>query len=106
MRKLAFFLLLQFCVYVLIAQEQPEKKKGMTASSELVLQVSSLPEAKLGFTERFKFPFKQGLSPLKEDNNITLALTAEISPISLNGVFDAVWTPIAFFQLAGGGSIG
>jgi hypothetical protein len=61
---------------------------------------------KLGFTERFNFPFLQGEGPLTENNNIGLALTAEISPISLNGIAEVVWTPIAFFQLTAGGRIG
>jgi hypothetical protein len=43
---------------------------------------------------------------MTEDNNINLALSAEISPISLNGLVEAVWTPIAFFQFAAGGRIG
>ncbi|MDR0323741.1 MAG: hypothetical protein LBI12_04750, partial [Treponema sp.] len=59
-----------------------------------------------GFTQRFIFPFLQGDSLLTEDNNIALALTAEISPISLNGIAEAVWTPVAFFQFAAGGRIG
>jgi hypothetical protein len=33
-------------------------------------------------------------------------LGTEISPISLNGIAEAVWTPIAFFQFAAGGRIG
>jgi len=90
----------------LIAEDLAESKAGVTVSSELTLQLSSLPELKLGFTEHFSFPFLQGGSPLTENNNIGLALTAEISPISLNGIAEAVWTPIAFFQFAAGGRIG
>jgi len=75
-------------------------------SNELTLQVSSLPELKLGFTKRFNFPFLQGEGPLTKDNNIGLAMTAEISPVSINGIAEAVWTPIAFFQFAAGGRIG
>ena len=94
------------CVQTLIAGEYTEETNGIAASDELILQISSLPEIKLGFTERFSFPFLQGESPLTEGNNVALALTAEISPISLNGFVEAVWTPIAFFQLAAGGRIG
>jgi hypothetical protein len=79
---------------------------GFSSSRELYLQVSSRPEAKLGFTWRFSFPFLQGGHFLTKDNNVSLALTAEISPISLNGQAEAVWTPAAFFQLSAGGRIG
>jgi hypothetical protein len=103
MKRIALLVLLSLCVQALIAEE---KENGAASSSELVLQVSTLPELKLGFTERFTFPFLQGDSPLTENNNIGVALTAEISPISLNGIAEAAWTPIAFFQLSAGGRIG
>ena len=106
MRKMAMLMLLVLLTQALIAEDKPESKSGVEATSSLTLQISSLPEAKLGFTEHFKFPFLQGESPLTEDNNIGLALTAEVSPISLNGIAEAVWTPIAFLELAAGGMIG
>jgi len=93
-------------VQALFAQEQADDRNAYTSSSEMTLQISTLPEAKLSFTERFVFPFLQGENPLTKDNNIGLALTAELSPISLNGIVEAVWTPIAFIQIAAGGRIG
>jgi len=99
MKKFAFIFLLPLLAQTVFAQE-------VTSSRELLLQISTLPEAKLGFTQRFSFPFMQGEGPLTLDNNIALALTAEISPISLNGIVEAVWTPIAFFQVGLGGRIG
>jgi len=102
MKKILFLFILTFSVMPLIAQE----KTDISSSSDLLLQITSLPEAKLGFTKRFIFPFLQGESSLTEDNNLGLALTAEISPISLNGIVEVVWTPIAFFQLAAGSRIG
>ena len=106
MKRIIFFALLYLIVQFSGAQEQTGNKTGVDSSAELVLLASSLPEAKLGFTERFSFPFLQGENPLTVDNNIGLALSAEVSPISLNGIAEAVWTPIAFFQLAAGGRIG
>jgi hypothetical protein len=88
------------------AAEPETGEPGVSSSRELNLQVSTKPEAKFSFVQRFVFPFLQGESSLTRDNNIDLALTAELSPISLNGVAELVWTPIAFFQLAGGGRIG
>ena len=103
MKRLAYILILSMIAQALIAQEQ---EKNIASSSELILQISSLPEAKLGFTQRFGFPFMQGQSPLTANNNIVLALTGEISPLSANILVETVWTPIAFFQLAAGGSLG
>ena len=106
MKNIAWLLLLPLFTQALIAEDLAEETDGAAGSGEIILQISTLPELKLGFTERFKFPFMRGDGPLTEDNNIGLALTAEISPISLNGLAEAVWTPIAFFQLAAGGRIG
>ncbi|MDR2702595.1 MAG: hypothetical protein LBB72_09200 [Spirochaetaceae bacterium] len=106
MKNIALLMLLSLFTQALIAEEQMELSNGVTSSGELLLQLSSLPEVKLGYTGRFSFPFLQGEGPLTKDNNIGLALTAEISPISFNGIAEAVWTPIAFFQLAAGGRIG
>jgi len=99
-------MLLALCASMLIAQDQPEYTPTFTSSSELNLQISTAPEIKLGFTERYVFPFLQGESPLTQDNNIGVALSAEISPISLNGLAELVWTPVAFFQFSAGGRIG
>jgi len=106
MRNIGFFLLILLTTQILFAQEPEQGKNEISSSSELVLQASTMPGLKLGFTERFYFPFLQGESALTKDNNISLALTGEIAPISLNGTVEAVWTPIAFFQLTAGGRLG
>jgi hypothetical protein len=106
MKNIGFILLLLLIAQMVIAQDQPQKKDEFSSSSELTLQASTMPGLKLGFTEHFYFPFLQGESALTKDNNINLALTGEISPVSLNGLAEAVWTPIAFFQLTAGGRIG
>jgi len=91
---------------MIIAQDQPPEKSGVTSSSEFFLQASTMPAIKLGFAEHLYFPFLQGEGPLTKDNNVGLSLSAEVSPISLNGLVEAVWTPIAFFQIIAGGRIG
>ena len=106
MKKIALLLLLPLLAQTLVAQDRPDESTVFASSSELVLQVSTSPEVKLGFTKHYSIPFLQGESPLTLDNNIGLALGAEITPVSLNGIAEAVWTPIAFFQLAAGGRIG
>ena len=106
LRRIVLLMLLPLFTQALIAEDRAEAGDGVTSSGELTLQISHLPEIKLTFTERLSFPFLRGESPLTEENNITLALAAEISPVSLNALAEAVWTPIAFFQFSAGGRIG
>ena len=107
MKKTGLLLLLLLLVsQIIIAEEQTSNETGVTSSNELLLQASSQIEMKLGYMKRFTFPFLQGETPLTESNNIGLNLGAQLSPISLNGFVEAVWTPIAFFQFAAGGGIG
>jgi hypothetical protein len=73
---------------------------------ELELALSTLPEIQLKYSYRFVFPVMQGNSPLTENNNVALALSAEVAPVSLNGLVNAVWTPIAFLKFSTGGRIG
>jgi hypothetical protein len=80
-------------------------------SASLSLQLSSLPEAKLSAGVQYLFPLLRDAgplagSPLTAENNLSAALRGEISPVSLNGAIEAVFTPIAFFQLAGGFRLG
>lgn len=104
MKKIALIMLLLLCAQGLFAQEEDES--GITTSSSLNLQISTLPEAKLSFIQQFKFPFLQGSNPLTEGNNINLMLRGEISPVSMNGILGVVWTPIAFFEFNMGGRVG
>jgi hypothetical protein len=79
---------------------------GVIFSTDLGLQVSSRPEAKLSITQSFIFPFMRFDSPLTRDNTIKAALTAELSPLSINGLAEITWTPIAFLQIIAGGKLG
>jgi len=101
MKKITLFLIILFITISLNAQEE-----GMTSSGELVLQLSTLPEAKLGYTHTFRFPVLQGDNSMTESNNFKLHLTAEVSPISLNGIVKAVLTPIAFLEFSAGARAG
>jgi hypothetical protein len=79
--------------------------------ASLNLQISSLPEAKLSAGLQYLFPLLRDAgplagSPLTADNSLSAALRGEISPVSLNGAFEAVFTPIAFLQFAGGFKLG
>ena len=100
MKKFFLLVLVFVCAGAVFAQNEIEM------SSSIDAQISTLPEIKFGFTEQFIFPFLQGDSPLTSGNNISLALTAQLSPISLNFITEAIWTPIAFFQFAAGARMG
>jgi len=102
MKNIALLLAALLFTQALFAQDVGETE----SSQSLLLQISTLPEAKLTFTQQFKIPFLQGDNALTEGNNIKFALGGEITPVSLNGLFEAVLTPIAFFEFAAGGRVG
>jgi len=103
MKKIILLLILLIAMPFISLYAQED---GVTSSGELVLQLSTLPEAKLGYTHTFRFPMLQGDNPLTEGNNLRLQLTAEVSPVSLNGIFKAVLTPIAFLEFSAGARAG
>ena len=99
----AFFWAVFFIFFPVFVHAADE---GITASTDLVFQASSRPEAKIGITQSFIFPFLQGRGPLTSGNNIRTNLTVEVSPISLIGIGQLIWTPIAFLEINGGGRLG
>ncbi|MGP1594105.1 MAG: hypothetical protein ACTTH8_02530 [Treponema sp.] len=63
-------------------------------------------ETVTSITEHIKIPVLHFDTPLTKDNNITLKPGIDISPVSIEGKFEAAWTPVAFFEFYTGGSIG
>jgi len=104
MKNIVLLLTVLLLTQALFAQDAEES--SVENSRSLVLQISTLPEAKLTFTQQFKIPFLQGSNFLTEGNNIKLALKAEMTPVSLNGMFEAVLTPLALLELKVGGRVG
>ena len=102
------FLSIFLLIFLLIAPAlvRAEEKGGLKTAADLQIQVSTRPEAQARFNMRFIFPFLQGSGPLTKDNNITAVLSADISPVSLNGIGEVTWQPAAFFLLSGGGRAG
>ena len=104
---LSNFVLLNMSLFVLTAAAQGTRDENVAAGiGEVYVLGTSLLEAEGGFTKRFEFPFLRGENPLTAGNGVKLALTAKFSPVSINGLAEAVWTPVAFFQLAAGGRAG
>ncbi|MCL2833208.1 MAG: hypothetical protein FWD78_08565 [Treponema sp.] len=88
------------------AADTPPDNTGIVPSTNLSLQISTLPEAKLSATQAFTFPFLRGTSALTSGNNIRTEISAEVTPVSLAGLARVIWTPIAFLELDGGGRLG
>jgi hypothetical protein len=101
-----FKLFAAFLLLSAVSAWAQDENGGIKTSTDMQVQISSLPEAKLSFSQSFVFPFLQGSSPLTSDNNIATVFSAEVSPVSLNGKAEIIWTPAAFFLLSGGGMAG
>jgi hypothetical protein len=99
-------ILFLFILFPAGAGAQAEEPGGFTDSTELEVQVSSRPELKIKVIETMTFPLLRGNGPLTEGNNVKAVLSAEVTPVSLNGIAEAVLTPVAFFQAAAGARAG
>jgi len=105
--KKLFLLFFIFIPYVtLLADEELSNESGVRSNTSLILQLSSLPEAKMIFSQNFIVPIMQGDGALTRGNNIRFGIDAEITPISMGLLGKAVFTPIAFIELSAGGIIG
>lgn len=76
------------------------------SSRFLTVNASTRMELQVKFTQLFRFPVLTGNTPLTAENNVAVRLSADISPVSVNGTVECVFTPIAFFQLVAGGGVG
>ena len=97
-----FFLAFFAMSFPFFADEGSGVKKGTT----LDCTVTTNLEAKVKLSEEITVPFLVGSSMLTSNNNVQFNIAAELSPVSVNGTFETVWTPIAFFQLVGGTTVG
>ncbi|UTC93266.1 hypothetical protein [Treponema denticola] len=73
--------------------------KKVTYTTTINAIVTWPAQALVGVTQSFKVPFMQFDNPLTKDNNIDFKIGAELSPISFEGKFGIVWTPLAFLEL-------
>jgi hypothetical protein len=76
-----------------------EENGEIQTQTDLLLVGTTLGEIQFGFEERIIFPFLQGTSPMTADNNVTLKINAELTPITIGILADTIWTPIAFLKL-------
>lgn len=91
----------------LSAQEEgAEEKSKVKYSTNINVAIAWPLEAKLSVAEIIKVPVLNFNNPFTRGNNIAFKLRADISPVTVEGKFDVVWTPVAFLELYGGASIG
>lgn len=91
----------------LSAQEEgAEEKSKVKYSTNINLAVTYPWAGKLSVTEVIKVPVLNFNNPFMRGNNIKFKLGAELTPVTVEGKFDIVWTPIAFLEVYGGASIG
>lgn len=89
-----------------INESWAEDNARVQKQADLSLVVSTVGEMQFGFEKRLIFPFLPGTNALTADNNITLKFGTEVTPITLNILADAIWTPIAFFKFSFGSQAG
>lgn len=73
-----------------------------------VLSVSATTrkELQLKFTQSFRFPLFAGEGALTRNNNVLVNLSADVTPVSVNGNAEVILTPIAFLQFVAGAGAG
>lgn len=107
MNKLKAIIALLCCIVgVSSAQLFAEEQTGIKTSTDLNFVIATTLEAKASISETVTVPFLVGANALTSGNNVQFSFGAEVSPVSVNGTVDAVWTPIAFLQFYTGGSVG
>ena len=88
------------------AEDGSKEKSKVKYSTNINVAIAWPLEAKLSVAEIIKVPFLNFNTAFTRGNNIAFKLRADISPVTLEGKFDIVWTPVAFLELYGGASIG
>lgn len=94
-------------VFIIVANGLwAEENREIQTQTDLTLVFSTEKEIQFGLEKRVIFPFLQGTNAMTADNNVTLKIGAEVTPISINMLADTVWTPIAFLKLTLGSHVG
>ncbi len=98
-----------FCVLCFLSVSgslASEEVKGMKTATDLNFVLATTMETKVKIIETISIPVMAGMGPLTAGNQIQFKLGGEFSPVSLNGTFETVLTPIAFLQFNAGASFG
>jgi len=98
-----------FCVALLAASSPglcAGEGKPVETETRLDCTVTTEAELKVKLIEEIRVPFLAGEGMLTRDNNAKIKLAAELSPVSINGTFETVVTPIGFLELVAGAAAG
>jgi hypothetical protein len=109
MYRVIFTVLITFFVGL---SSLPALNHGLSSEGTVSIAVTSTPAAQAAFEYSLKIPCLrprnvQGLwKPLTRDNNFTLNLRADVSPVSTNGIVNFVVTPLAVLEVNAGLQVG
>ncbi|MEL3906450.1 MAG: hypothetical protein P1P65_05415 [Treponema sp.] len=95
-----FFTGLIFC------EEAAKESDKVRYAAHITAAVTFPLGAQLNVSEVIKVPVMNFNTALTRGNNIAFKIGAELTPITLEGKFDIIWTPIAFLELYAGAGIG
>jgi hypothetical protein len=99
--------LLLIALPVMAQEESAEAAKSKIRDSTTVtVTVTTAPEMQATVSEHIVIPVMQFDNPLFSGNNLNIGLSANFTPITLDGTVDLTWTPIAFIQIFGGATLG
>ncbi|HNQ97473.1 MAG TPA: hypothetical protein PKH81_05230 [Treponemataceae bacterium] len=89
-----YFLIL-FCISSYVFADE-----GVLDQVSLSFRLTTRAETQIRVAGEFIFPFLVGDSALTEGNNIRFVLSADVSPVSVNGMLETVWKPLAVFEIS------
>ncbi len=89
---------LAFACFYSVAEES-------SRSLSLSFTASSRAEAQVKLSGTLTVPTLAGDGPLTKDNSVALTASCAVTPVSVTGAVEAVFTPVAFFQLVAGGMV-
>lgn len=108
MRKIIATLLISFFCFTGFAVEESSQstenmpqENNVKFSTEVGLTATFPAAALISVKEKIKIPAMNFNSPLTQGNNVTIKIGMELSPLTLEGKTEVVWTPIAFLELYG-----
>lgn len=96
-----------FCVLCIgLLPDNMYSESSIKSLRSFGVNLSTRKEIQLTINQSFIFPLLVGNGFLTEGNNFRVNLSADISPVSVNGTTEFIFTPIAVFQLVAGGALG
>lgn len=101
MKKLSVLLMTAILLVGSLSAETAEKdsESKVKFATHITVGLTYPWGAQVNVSELIKIPVMNFNNPLTRGNNLAFKIGAEMTPISLEGKFDIIWTPIAFLEL-------